>query len=479
MEINQKQQCQFDNGQSEATLEGQKEPEGNEVAPGVPVVRSNTPRPLSFEAMALASAQAQRIASAEPVPVFPERAPSAPPLPEEIGESEENSATSTVAEVALASRPKPLMEEQEFLWLFEYGLEMDSAILNSPERLDGLALLYGPAVLKGYDIMLADMGPHSGYGGEERTIVTIVPAPEPGAEVWGVLYRIPRRVAERNGDEPSLLDTVHDAQGSQGLFRAAHLTVHETYRNREIACRTYLVTDAARQWLYPLALTQGRGDALLVQRLVAIAKKQKLPEKYLSKYSSLLAPPNLAAPHSDVGQPMAALRAEQDTDPLPVLKAKGEEPSASSAGTRVERKTSPIPVQNRWLVVFAIYLVCLLLIVLTFAVLQGMGLGSAVLTTSFSLLGVPWLVLIYGLLGGCISSIVTLGRSRLLNPPIFIIITWFTRPYIGAALALFSYLFLTSGLFQFDGSYGAHRALLLLAGALAGLCEGWIFVRRR
>src|SRR5437764_9292513 len=44
-------------------------------------------------------------------------------------------------------------DAQEFLWLFEYGFEMDLPLLNSPERLDGLALLYGSAVLKGYRIV--------------------------------------------------------------------------------------------------------------------------------------------------------------------------------------------------------------------------------------------------------------------------------------------------------------------------------------
>jgi hypothetical protein len=62
------------------------------------------------------------------------------------------------------------------------------------------------------------------------------------------------------------------------------------------------------------------------------------------------------------------------------------------------------------------------------------------------------------------------------HPPAFIVITWFTRPYVGAALALLSYLFLTSGFFLFDRSAGRHDAFFLLIGALAGLCESRIFL---
>jgi hypothetical protein len=134
---------------------------------------------------------------------------------------------------------------------------------------------------------------------------------------------------------------------------------------------------------------------------------------------------------------------------------------------------------GRWLVVLALYLMLVLLGVLTFAVLQGMGFANRVLTANFMPLGVPWLVLIYGLLGGCISSIITLGRSRLTNPPLFIIITWFSRPYIGVVFAILTYLILTSGIFFISYGSGQHSTLFLLAGALAGLCEGWIFLRRR
>src|SRR5436305_8413750 len=127
--------------------------------------------------------------------------------------------------------------------------------------------------------------------------------------------------------------------------------------------------------------------------------------------------------------------------------------------------------------IFAIYLVFMLLIVLTCAILQGMGIGSAVLSNNLTFLGVPWLVLMYGLLGGCISSIVTLGRSSMMKQPVFIIITWFARPYIGAILALLTYVLLTSGIFAPIGNMNEHRGLFLFIGALAGFVKvGFLYV---
>jgi hypothetical protein len=133
---------------------------------------------------------------------------------------------------------------------------------------------------------------------------------------------------------------------------------------------------------------------------------------------------------------------------------------------------------SHWLIAFALYLVLLLLAILAFAVLQGMGLLGSILNNNLYLLGVPWLMLAYGLVGGCISSLSRLGRLNVMNPPVFVIVTWFTRPFIGAILALFVYLLLTSGIFVLGKSVGNHQAIFLLAAMLSGLCEGWIFVRR-
>src|SRR5260370_17209907 len=86
---------------------------------------------------------------------------------------------------------------------------MDSAILNSHEQLNGCALLYGPAVLKVYTLMFgARHIPRS----DGPTTVAIVPSVDPDAEVWGVIYRIPGRLAKHAGKQPSLRNTLHTPQ---------------------------------------------------------------------------------------------------------------------------------------------------------------------------------------------------------------------------------------------------------------------------
>jgi len=147
------------------------------VAPGVPVVRGNTPKPLSLRGYSSGMEQSQ---TAQPsgrdtasVPVFPMEAPVAPPLPEE-SEGERNNAVGAIesSTVSHASRSDVTSKSaSEFVWLFEYGLEMNAALLNSPERLNGLALQYGPAVLKSYRITFNAVEPRSG-----QLVVNIRPA---------------------------------------------------------------------------------------------------------------------------------------------------------------------------------------------------------------------------------------------------------------------------------------------------------------
>ena len=68
-----------------------------EVVPGVPIVRSNTPRPSSFDAMISSTGYLQKSQHGNPIEFetleiekgelphgFPAKAPSAPPLPEEL-----------------------------------------------------------------------------------------------------------------------------------------------------------------------------------------------------------------------------------------------------------------------------------------------------------------------------------------------------------------------------------------------------------
>jgi hypothetical protein len=168
------------------------------------------------------------------------------------------------------------------------------------------------------------------------------------------------------------------------------------------------------------------------------------------------------------------LHHEKDTDPLPAWREQGD-----ALSRRMVRVSVPVSSVNPWLAAFAVYLLLLLLAVLTFAVLQAGGLAHSFLTTSFTPLGVPWLVLVYGLLGGCVSCLIGLGRVRMYNPPVFIVLTWFTRPYIGLVLAMFVYLLLNSGLFSLVGSPEQRTTWFLLSGGLAGMCEGWLFFRRK
>ena len=166
---------------------------------------------------------------------------------------------------------------------------------------------------------------------------------------------------------------------------------------------------------------------------------------------------------------MTSQQDEQNTDPLPTVKKEGQH-----IGNGLVQK-SPI----HWpLVIFAVYLAVLLVGVLAFAVLQGMGFGQDVLTNTFTPLEVPWLVILYGLLGGCVSCLLSLEHLRAPHPPLFVIIIWFVRPYIGAVLAIFAYILLTSGLFITGQNVQRHMTFFWLMGALAGFSEGLLFFRR-
>jgi cation transport regulator ChaC len=537
--MSKKQRYPSDDGRREATAAMRLDQEVGEVAPGITVVRSSTPRPMTLGPMLAAlssgklsaqedhtstneragrhdsTANSEHIASVvgsfdetqhdktvldsinfdgTPLPDFPSKAPSAPPVPEELSDEEEDALAENSAPVSQVDKASLQVEEsQEFDWLFEYGLEMDSTILNSPERLDGAALLYGPAVLKGYRILFGSVEKPGGKEGRRKTIATIVSGSDAASEVWGVLYRIPRRVRTAQGEEPALLDTLHDATSPGRLFRPVQAVVRETYRNRDIECVTYVATDSVQQHIKPYAPEQGSTDMLYVQRVNTLAKKLGLPETYLAQYmraAQPAQPESVAVPraerHTERVPITTMVRVEQDTEPLPAFREVGGVSEMGEVGktpllVRLEdtaRSEEPELSASPWLIVFSVYLVVELLVVLTFAVMQAMGFGNTIITSGFTLLGVPWMVLVYGLLGGCISSLVSLGRLRMTHPPAFVVITWFTRPYVGAALALLSYLFLTSGFFLFDRSAGRHDAFFLLIGALAGLCESRIFLQQ-
>ena len=441
-----------------------------EVAPGAPIVRSSTPRPLSFGLFGPNTSQSQ--ATQQPghdtTSVFPIEAPSAPPLPEECGESEQGGEETPGALEAtpLPGRSEPAEElPGEFLWLFEYGLEMDSAILNSSERLDGLALLYGPAVLKGYELTFDVISSRGGPG-----VASILPSRKREAEVWGILYRVPCRLTARLDNEPALLDRIHSAAPPDGLFERLSVTVHEAYRGREITCITYIASATARNKFHLLPRERQIIDPIYAQRLLETARKQKLPGDYLHELSGLIAPHESVQPAVPVAPGIAV---EQNTEPLPVF---FDERRTLAAAPGVRR--APSQPRNTGMVIFALYLVCSLLAVFTFAILQGLGVASNLFAGGFAPLDIPWFVLVYGLIGGCLSCIVSLGRHHPTNLPNFVLITWFTRPLIGSVLAVLAYLLLNSGLFVLNANVEQHHTLYSLLAVLAGACESRLFYKR-
>jgi cation transport regulator ChaC len=447
------------------------------VVPGVPVVRGNTPRPRSMGKFSAKAAQ-------HAVPVqslqdntsdFPSEAPVAPPLPEEYEDGE----TGTIKQLELVSSvpaSKPEASKQsasEFMWLFEYGLEMDAAFLNSPDRLRGLALTYGPAVLRGYRIVVDGVEVRAG-----QLSATIVASQEPGAEVWGILYRVPRRVAEQEGDEPSLLDRVHGAK----VFERLEVTVHEVYRKREVTCVTYIAPVAAQSQHGQWSIDRMGAEIAYVQQLLACATRQNLPDDYLAQLKLPRATMRGAPTEPRATTRVAPTeREERNTEPLPVLKSAPGENNETNTEKPAQNEQETIQTEHtkRWLTAFASYLVLMLLATLTLSILQALGYWNEEFPINFALLNVPWYVLVYGLLGACVSGIITVGKQHTIRLPGFVVLTWFARPFIGVILAALAYLFLNSGLFAIAGNAVQHYSLNALAGALAGFCEGWIFFRER
>ena len=423
------------------------------VAPGVPIVRASTPRPLSVAPFSPKNEQQAMYAATSD---FPIEAPVAPPLPEEYEDGEKgtsNVETSTLPPVA-GERSREVTTE--FIWLFTYGPEMDATYLNSRGRLNGLAHYYGPAVLKGYAIQGAalDTG---------QVVATIAKSDSPKKEVWGVLYRIPQRLTEQAGEAPSVLDKA--LAGSS--FKAVNVVAHETYRKRAVPCITYMAEAIAQQ---ESVLTEAEQlDSTFAQHLLEVARRQKLPDIYLEELA-------LQANHGS-REPVTSIQqaGEQNTEPLPVISKDEvfEEPAYSAKDGSA---STPL---NGWLLGLALYLVTLLMATLTLAVMQALGFWNQIFTTNFTPLGAPWYMLMYGLLGGCISCMMTLGRRSTSPIPGFVLVTWFTRPYVGALLAALAYLVLNSGLFILSIVPEQRYAFFSVVGAIAGLCEGRILFRQK
>lgn len=411
-----------------------------ESVSGVQIVRSNTPRPPS-------PGQAAH---------FPIVAPAAPPLPEELSsEGEDETQDKTPLPLATSSAAEP-----EFLWLFEYGTEMDAVYLNDPERLDGLALLYGPAVLHGYTITFDVVNARGG-----QVSATIVPSRTRGAEVWGMLYRLPSRAARASENAAPILDRLHSAAPPDGLFERLQVTVREVYRSRDIECITYIASTLARNEYHLLPRHKQAADEGYLRRLVETARRQKLPDEYVRELAQIAAPQ--PAPVEMGVAPAAVANVKHNTEPLPAVTR------AAPASPVENEQVVSSPPNQRGVTAFALYMVVMLVVVLIATVSLGPALES-----NFISPGVPWFILMYGFTGGCASSIILLGRQKTIFPPEIALIAWFTRPFIGAVLALIAYLLLNSGLIVLGGNAQQHAALFSLVALAAGACENWLFNRR-
>ncbi|MEO8971290.1 MAG: gamma-glutamylcyclotransferase family protein [Ktedonobacteraceae bacterium] len=468
--------------------ERQKQLEEDSV-PEIPVVRTNTPRPFSFDAFIAQNGQSvlngqigwqhdMKQTADEMLSAFPHEAPSAPPVPEEVDEQDDGVRTG----VAVEATPLPLSPgeaiadatEQEFVWLFEYGMEMDSALLNSPDHLNNAALLYGPAVLKGYILAFAVVESQ-----QQKVVATIAPSSALSAEVWGIVYRIPRRLTEQDDNKLPRLDRVHGAVSPNNVFERVEVVVTEAYRGRELSCLTYIATHT------PHVLAAQVMDIAYLQHLLEIARKQKLPDDYMQTLNIA----NMSGATTNSAQPLSV---EQNTEPLPVVVEAQDTPLQIPGIERIEQikpaqsiqpaHSSPLPrSRHTGPVVFACFSSLLLLAALALAVIQGLGIAGDTFTSGFAPLNVPWYVLLYGLIGGSISCLVTLGRMygrAIAELPVFVIIVWCSRPFIGVVLAMLSYLLLNSGLFVLTGNAAQHAMLSSLLAVLTGFCEGWLFKKQ-
>ncbi|HEU5380480.1 MAG TPA: gamma-glutamylcyclotransferase [Ktedonobacteraceae bacterium] len=447
------------------------------VAPGIPIVRANTPRPMPFSLRA--DKTDLPLAPSRAAADFPTQAPDAPPLPEE----QERGAAASIVQEAPAT-PRPATEAAsgslpgEFIWLFEYALDMDPMFLNRPERLDGSAFAYGPAVLSGYCLAFDGLDTRTGH-----VLASLREAPDqPEAEVWGILYRVPRRFTQSEDGRVSLLDRVHHATS----FVPVEIQVREAYRQREITCLTYIASQTGREQIYQLAQEERLPDLAYVKRLLQVARRQKLPASYLRILEELV-PTDIPA-----ATPLPTTPPEQNTEPLVAVVPGHELRSQASYSEemvlRPEIQMASMPGSleavypaylRRWMMTFALYVCLLLLVTLLLAIFQGLGFGEQVFTNAFAPLGVPWYVLLYGLLGGCVSCVFSLSRPLFVYPPTFVVLTWFIRPFLGAVFGAFAYLILTSGIILLSTQPAQHFALCSIIGTLAGLCEGRILLGKR
>lgn len=435
------------------------------TASTVPIVRASTPRPQPFGPVPAKTELP--LAPSESATRFPVAAPDAPPVPEDAPDSAKLPViqdASTPSQFAPDAASTALTNT--FFWLFEYALEMDPALLNRPERLDGSAFAYGPAVLHGYQLGFEGLDTRTGH-----VLATLIDTPnQPEAEVWGILYRVPHRLTLHEHEQVSALDRAHHAE----TFAALEVQVRDAYRHRAISCLTYVATPTTRQHVSQLTPTERTPEPTYVKRLVQIARRQKLPGSYVRVLEDLV----------PIIPPQSPTPPEQTTDPLPAVQPGYDlrnhvtsTPQTAPLDVSIESTSSPWDVPcprslSRWLMSFALYVCLLLLATLMLAIVQGLGVWADVFNENFAPLGTPWYVLLYGLLGGCMSCVILLSRPRMIYPPTFVVLTWFIRPFVGALLGALSYLMLNSGIILLTTQPMQHFALCSLVGALAGLCEG-------
>lgn len=452
---------------------GDGEPPASEryVVPGAPIVRTSTPRPMPFMAPTKSELPLAPFGSQSG---FPGEAPEAPPLPEDpVSGGEVRAKQGAVAPPDSESGQVPRQVVSEFIWLFEYALDMDPVYLNRPDRLDGSAFAYGPAVLKGYRLAFEGL---EGRGG--RVVASLVEAsnePEE-TEVWGILYRVPRRFTSAPSGEAPLLDKIHLAGG----FVPLEVQVREPYRQREITCITYIASPATRQQVSQLPPESRVPEPAYLKRLLQVARRQKLPASYM-RALEMLAPAMLPAATA-----LPTTPPEQNTDPLPAVILDRDVPRRLSSPvpmeeeapvTRVpaiweERRPEPWGAScpaglERWLKVFGLYICLLLLGTLILAIFQGLAFWPEVFNNAFTPLGIPWYVLLYGLLGGCVSCVISLNRPFASYPPTYVVLTWFARPFLGSILGALAYLVLNSGAILLSSQPTQHFALCSALGSFA------------
>jgi hypothetical protein len=347
--------------------------EAEEIVPGVPIIRSNTPRPSALDATISSTGYRHQRGGPPEIEAgkgefpfdFPVQAPSAPPLPEEL----ENDVRAT------ARRQR----------------------------------------------------------GGDKPHCSEVPLPESQNQIVGLSF----------ADVPSQTGSVGAGQ-AQGTFPTRLSVGAEQAQGTFPTCLS--VGAGQAQGTFPTRLSLGAGQA-----------------------------------QGTVPTGLSGDRREESCTP-PSSHRSGDKPQSFGVVPPVEQDEKLSPTQacsHHWLIAFSLYLVGVLFILLLLAVVQGIGIMPGTLESGFAPLGVPWQVLVCGLLGGCISCVVSLGNIATFDPPLFIMITWFTRPFIGSLLALFSYILLTSGIFTLGGSADRHPSFFWLIGIFAGLCEWWLFCRRK